>query len=55
MRLGLDGGCRLRGAPLTGSLGTLIDSILLSDSASYVVNLSASLFMVLIFFLLNPE
>ena len=55
MRLGLDGGCHLRGAPLTGLLGTLIDFILLSDSASCVVNLSASLFMVLVFFLLNPE
>ena len=50
MRLSLDGGCHLRGAPLTGFLGTLINSILLSDSASCVVNLSASRFMVLIFF-----
>ena len=54
-RLGLDGGCCLRGAPLTGLLGTLIDSSFCSVSAIWLDNLSASLFINLILFLLNLE
>ena len=55
MRLGLDGGCSLSGAPLTGSLGTLIDSRAFSDPASFADILLTSLFMDHIFFLLKPE
>ena len=56
MYLSLDGGCHLRGAPLIGSLGTLFSNNLraFSDSLSFSAILSASLFMDLIFFLLNP-
>ena len=54
--LGLDGGCHLRRTPLIGSLGTLGSTNLsfFSDSLSFSAILSASLFMDLIFFLLNP-
>ena len=53
--LGLDGGCHIRGTPLIGSLGTLGSNKLraFSDSLSFSAILSASLFMDLIFFLLN--
>ena len=46
----------LRGTPLIGSLGTLGSTALraFSDSLSFSAILSASLFMDLIFFLLNP-
>ena len=54
-RLGLDGECCLRGAPPTGLFGTLIDSSFHSASASWLDNLSASFFINLILFLLNPE
>ena len=55
MHSGLDGGCSLSGAPLAGSLGTLIAMRQASDSADCADILSTSLFMVLIFFLLKPE
>ena len=52
MHLGLDGGCHLR----VGSLGTLGSNNLraTSDSLSFSAILSASLYMDLISFLLNP-
>ena len=55
MHLGLDQGCSLSGTPLTGSLGTLIDSRQASDFSSAADTLLTSLFMVLIFFLLKLE
>ena len=55
LHLGLLGGCLLRGTPLTGLLETFIDSSFRSASASWLDNLSASLFINLILFLLNPE
>ena len=56
MRLDLFGGCSLRGAPRIGSLGThcSINSSLASDFDSFSAILLASLFILLIFFLLNP-
>ena len=56
IHLGLFGGCSLSGAPLIGSLGTLgsTNSSFFSDSLSFSFILSTSLFMDLIFFLLNP-
>ena len=56
IHLFLFGGCSLRGTPLTGSLGTLGSTNLsfFSDSLSFSAILSASFFMDLIFFLLNP-
>ena len=55
MHLGLDGGCRLRGALLIGSLGIPDSKDLKAfpDSLSFSDILSASLFMDLMFFLLN--
>ena len=55
MHLGLFRGCSLSGAPRIRSIGThcSIDSSLASDSASFSFILSASLFILLIFFLLN--
>ena len=55
MHLGLDRGCSLRGTPLIESLGTLgsTNSRAFLDSLSFSATLSASLFMDLIFFLLN--
>ena len=52
----LFGGCSLRGTLLTGSIVTLafIDSSLALEAASLSFILSASLFILLIFFLLNP-
>ena len=49
------GGCSLRGAPRIGSIGTRCsaDSSLASDSFSFSLILSKSLFILLIFFLLN--
>ena len=56
MHLDLFGGCSLRGTLLTGSIVTLgfIDSSLASEAASFSFILSASLFILLMFFLLNP-
>ena len=55
MHLFLDGGCHLRDVSLIGSLGTLSSKDLrdCSDFLSFSAILSASLFMDLIFFLLN--
>ena len=56
IHLFLFGGCHLIGAPLIRSLGTLGSNNLraFSDSLSFSAILLASLFMDLIFFLLNP-
>ena len=56
MHLGLLGGCHLRETLLIGSLETLSSTNLsfFSDSLSFSAIVSASLFMVLVFFLLNP-
>ena len=56
IRLDLFGGCSLSGAPLMRSLWTLgsTNSSFFSDSLSLSFILSTSLFMDLIFFLLNP-
>ena len=55
MHLFLLGGCSLRQAPRIGSIDThcSTDSSLSSDFASFSLNISKSLFILLIFFLLN--
>ena len=55
MHLFLLGGCSLRGAPRIGSIGThcSTNSNLASDSFSFSLILLKSLFILLIFFLLN--
>ena len=55
MHLDLFGGCSLRGTLWRGLIVTLgfTDSSLASEAASFLLILSASLFILLIFFLLN--